>query len=96
MSHLPHLIHLYLITPIIFREALKHLIMKCSLSSCYICSLTSSISNVLITYSLQFLNTTIGGQHTVVQQVRFQVLTLASTKMPVFWVVATCSLVEVY
>jgi hypothetical protein len=28
--------------------------------------------------------------------VRFQVLTAASTKMAVFWVVAPCSLVEVY
>jgi hypothetical protein len=30
------------------------------------------------------------------QEVRFQVLTAASIKMAVFWVVAPCSLVEVY
>jgi hypothetical protein len=33
---------------------------------------------------------------TVEHQVRFQVLTAVSMKMNVFWVVAPCSLVEVY
>jgi hypothetical protein len=48
-----------------------------------------------IIYQLQFVSLK-SGNNTIFTTVGFEVLTAVRTKMAVFWVVAPCSLVEVY
>jgi hypothetical protein len=50
--------------------------------------------DMVLKFSVACLEMLTVGQH--ISQVRFQVLKAGSMKMTVFWVVAPCSLVEVY